>query len=96
MLLELIHSIKWSPDGKMLASGGSDTRINLFDFESEKRIYTTLTTDSRKQLFFFEIDELNLIYIRLCKFNLFCSSEKVNRVPQLINGHNQDKLMNDL
>jgi WD40 repeat protein len=36
----VFHGLAWHPGGKLLAAGGADARIYLFDAESGPRVYT--------------------------------------------------------
>ena len=37
-----VKSVKFSPDGNNIISGSEDLHINIFDVESQKRIYTVV------------------------------------------------------
>lgn len=43
-----IHTVRWSPDGNWLAVGSKDPNVKVFDYGTEKRIFSKQTRDLSK------------------------------------------------
>lgn len=48
LLLEGINTVKWSPNGELLATASNDRSVKLFDFGTGKTITNETTADGRK------------------------------------------------
>ena len=50
--IDIIHCVRWSPSGDMLASASHDKTVALLNFKTGKKLYTVKTSDESKFLVF--------------------------------------------